>query len=275
MVHAQKSLFFMGTWAGGQVYLSAFALCVALAGHAQAQHVSYVPQIVNGFNGPEDSRFFVTSFVFANLSDGEPVDVEIQLFDNDGGDLSALRPMTGPGGGSTPSVRFQLSPRGTQAVETSYTAFSSPVVGWARVTSTREIGLTATLQYRDALAGNVITSTSILPDLARTVFRTFVLNSRRGGPRLGLALLNPSKTEAAEIQVTLFNGDGSLHGTRSISLEPSHKIAQFFDEGELFTELDAFFGTAEISSGVPLAVAVIRVDGIYWSTFRVLPEAFE
>ncbi len=238
---------------------------------ARSQVVSFAPQVVSGFNGPEDARFFMTEFSFLNLSGTTTVSVVLELLQDDGSPFPALRPIPPvPGPGTVGRVEFSLSPRGTERIETAPNS-SFPLVGWARVESSKEIAWGATLQYRDALSGGVITSTSVLPEPLTHNFTTIVFISRQGGPRIGIALLNPSDTDSAETEVRLFNLDGSLRDVRTITLEPLEKIAQFFDEGDLFVDLDTFRGSAEVSSTIPLAVTVIRLDETYWSSLRTFP----
>ena len=78
----------------------------------------------------------------------------------------------------------------------------------------------------------------------------------------------PSASESTEVKVDLYSADGSFYESRTITLAPGGKIAQFFNEEELFTGLEHFTGTAEISSPLPLGITAISVFDTFWSTVQ-------
>jgi hypothetical protein len=142
------------------------------------------------------------------------------------------------------------------------------IIGWASITSTTEIGVVTVLKYLQ-VPGDVVTSTSILPDPMTEAFS--FLAQHRAPASTALALLNPSETETATVSVKLYKRDGEFQEERTIQLSPRGKVVQFLNEGELFTNLDIFFGTAEVSSTLPLAAMIIEVEKTAWSTSRVFP----
>jgi hypothetical protein len=159
-----------------------------------------------------------------------------------------------------------ISPLGISRTSTISGPYS--IIGWASITSTTEIGVVTVLKYLQ-VPGDVITSTSILPD---PVTEAFSFPAKHRAPAsTALALLNPSDTETATVNVKLYDRDGDVQEERMIELSPQGKVVQFLNEGELFTDLGIFYGTAEVSSTLPLAAMVIEVEKTDWSTSRVYP----
>ncbi|MGH9341970.1 MAG: hypothetical protein ACRD1R_20880 [Acidobacteriota bacterium] len=253
-----------------------------ICGQTHAQFVYYIPQVVDGTDPHNEERIFATTFSFLNLSTTSIADVVIDLSDDKGGHFPVLRRLNPglPGGIGTFRERFSLPPNGFIALKTLAGARHISNTGWARIESTGDIGILATVTYRVSVNAEVVTSASVIPEPLTQKFSTFTFNDcREGGtgPKTstGIALLNPSETESVEVKVRLFNPDGTFRDERTIVLAPRHKIAQFFDEEELFTGLGSFCGSAKISSNLPIAATVIRVDDIYWSTFRTFPPVSE
>lgn len=236
---------------------------------ALAQFEHFIPQVVDGADQPlHPDRFFRTEFHVVNLSKSE-VNVEIELTQNDGQPMSRIRsPGLGPGGGTSSQARFVLAPLGQQTVATTNAPFTQ--IGWAIVRSSGPVGVVATLQYLVSGSNDVVTSTSILTDPPSEKFSAYGRISTSAST--GIALLNTSSLKTALVKIQLYNNEGTLQDERTIALLPRGKIAQFLNEDSLFTGLQIFEGSIEVSSSMPLAATIIRVDKTYWSTFRVMPS---
>lgn len=251
-------------------FLSVIAMVLvqlALERRVWGQFEYFVPQVVDGQNEPLTSDAFRTIFQFVNLS-GETALVRLRVEPDGEFPFDRLIPPSPvPRGGGEPEVEFSIPPLGAAQTETLRGPFS--IVGWARIESTQPLGVVVVLQYVEAGTERVIASTSVLPDPLTEAFSTYATIGR--GRSLGLALLNPSTAASATVDIQLRRIDGQLEATRQIALEPGEKIAQFFNQGELFTDLEVFQGSAEFRSTAPLAVMTIQVDGENWSASRVLP----
>lgn len=241
---------------------------IILPQQALAQFEHFIPQVVDGVDQPlHPDRFFRTEFHIVNLSQSE-LSVEIELTQNDGQSMSRIRsPGLGPGGGTSSRALFVLAPLGQRTIGTTNGPFIQ--IGWAIVRSSGPVGVLATLQYLMSGSNDVVTSTSILTDPPGQKFSTYGRLSASAST--GIALLNTSSSETAQVKIQLYDNNGILQDERTIALLPRGKIAQFLNEGSLFTELQNFEGSIEVSSSVPLAATVIRVDKTFWSTFRVWP----
>lgn len=209
-----------------------------------------------------------TWLFFTNLSAGESVDVTLTLTADEGESFPRLIYSPGPIAAPGSHVSFRLAPLGVRAIRTSNGPYR--IVGWGRVEASGEIGVLATLQYLVSGTSQVVTSPSLIPESPTRAFSTIAW-LRQDDASTGIALLNPSENEMAEVRVYLFLTDGTSFDSRTIRLEPLGEIAQFLDQEGLFTDLEWFAGTAEVSSNLPIAATVIRVDDTYWSTFRVFP----
>ncbi len=239
-------------------------------GRLWAQFDYYVPQVVDGRFQPSDSDFLRSTFQFVNLSDRE-AQVRLRLVADDDQPFSRLsRPIAPGGGGSGVSMlQFAIPAQGATRVTTINGPFS--IVGWAKIESTELLGVMVLLQFIEPATGRPIASTSVLPDPPTTAFSNYLTMGY--GQNHGLALLNPSSTESADVEIQLRRHDGEMAGSRRIVLGPGKKIAQFYNEGELFTDLEIFHGSAQIRSNVPLAVMTIQVDGATWNAARAFPPS--
>lgn len=223
----------------------------------------YVPQVVNGVRQAGTS--FVTIFHLVNLSDNS-VFGDIQAKRDSGEPMEAFWTSSGFLPHVIDKKSFTIAPFGQQTIVTTGID-ASLQVGWAVIRSSGPIGVVATLQFFEG--GKVTTSTSILPDPPLKAFSAYALVSARR--RTGIAILNVSTEESADIVFKLYDNQGKFLASRTISLGPLGKISQFLNEGSLFTQLETFEGTVEVSSSVEVAATIIRVDETYWSTFRVFP----
>lgn len=242
-------------------------LC-ARAQYAHGQFEYFVPQVIAGENAPQDrAHCFQTQFHIINLS-SDQVSVEIRATRDEGAPMAVLAQ---PGlvrfqSGSS-SVTFVIPVRGQRTISTLNGPFRQ--IGWAVIRSTGRLGVVVTLQYLVSGSGQVVTSTSLLPDPPQRKFSMWVAMGTDIAS--GVAVLNPSALESAQVNFRLFDRSGQFAGERTIVLPPSSKIAQFLNENQLYTELRDFQGTVEVSSAVPVAVTTIRVEKTYWSTFPAFP----
>lgn len=230
----------------------------------------FVPHMVFGRSG---DTFVTTTFVVVNLST-RPVQGWVTAYTSTGDLMKAfgiswpvvsIRPIAEQG--------FISPPLGQRFVSTRTTFLSDETefqVGWAEIVSDGAIGIVVQLTW--SKAGRIITTTSLLPDPLTTNFSTYAQVSLSSAT--GVALLNPSSVPT-QVRIAIYDSEGNFLDQRRIILPPKNKIAQFLNEGELFTELQLLQGSVEVSSPVPLAATAILVTENYWSTYRILPARLD
>ncbi len=267
--------------------LATSLLAFSVAVPAWASENIFIPHIIAGSQevGTDQILDYFTRLEFINFTDQE-IEFRVFLTADDGEPLNALEIWCAPlCHAFTDSWDFRLAPLGTKniTVRTDPTLFDGPKAGWARINLSQrggynpfptasDLGIVVSLTtgYR---SGEVINSTTILPEQLLTAFSAF---ARFGStPRLtAIAFLNPSTTEAAEIDFRLFQGS-ELFAERTTTLPPRTKLAQFLDQGELFVDVlppnRSFIGALEVQSSLPLAVTIVQTDHESWSTFRPFP----
>ena len=220
----------------------------------------YVPQVVSG---REDSLglAFVSRFHLVNLS-GVPVMAEIEARMNDS---SPMKIFSGPGSSDFTSTVSKAVPAwGEETV--SSTVVNGLKVGWARIQTNGPVGIVVTLAaYSLDASGQILTSTSIIPDETKSEFTAYALISKPA--KTGIAVLNPSTTGTAETTFRIIDKAGTIVEEKNMTFQPLEKIAQFLDDKGLFENLQSLEGSLEVTSSIPVAATVIRVDGQYWSSF--------
>jgi hypothetical protein len=206
----------------------------------------YIPQVVDGGG-------FKTLFSVTNLSASSIAQFTIQVTLNSGspGVILNIPGQTGAQSGGTVTIQ-----PGGQVTITTFSG-SSLSVGWAKISSSNTVGVSATFLF---LPGGTVTSAAgILPQPAQNTFT--LLGLITAAAKTGVAVLNPSASSTANVSFQLFDGSGAqVSTTKTIQVSPLSKIAQFFDEGQLFAGTTNFTGSVAISSDVPIQVLTLRVD---------------
>lgn len=243
---------------------------------AQVQTELFIPQIITGTElTPDGAVDYRTAFRVISGA-GDPLRITIQLRDNSGLPLEGFFVGGVIGGGPASEVEMALDPFGLAEVATSPGPLAA---GWARIVvtdfesmdpRTAEISVEATLETElRGLSGDVSRSTSLTAAPLTQAFSAYGRITPQGAT--GIALLNPSKDESAEVSIQLVSVNGTLMETSALVLPPMSKISQFLDDPGLFVELATFRGTLEVRSSVPLAAAIIRSGATFWDTLGILP----
>jgi len=219
-----------------------------------------VPHVIVG---ADDVFTYRTQFHIFNLTADQMINGKIEILQNGGYPLPCFAthmPVV-------PAVNlktFSLGGRSELTIQND--SFGGFMAGWARIESSEQIEVIVTLQAQ--ARGSypyVATSTSLIPSPLGTQFTGYALVSSSAST--GLAILNPSETETANLTLILRSKSGTLIGARTLDLGPEQKLAQFLWENNLFDQVPQIEGTLEITSNVPIALTVIRVDNLYWSAF--------
>ncbi len=195
--------------------------------------VQNFPQVV--LNGGS-----TTSFTIHNPDAGKTIDVNVQLYS--------------PSGGALTDGQVELGPGETETV--SFGDASAPLTrGWAELKSDDEF--IATEFFQLFLAG-LKPRVGVLPSPAaeEIKFLGFVNDQFKSG----LAVHNPSPTEATEITLRLKDNAGQEPvAEKKLTLAPLQSEAAFLNEALLFgPSLSSFEGVVEISVNSP-PVAVLSL----------------
>ena len=192
--------------------------------------VQQFPQVV--LNGGS-----TTSFTIHNPSPEKTIDVDVQLYS--------------PAGGALADAQVELGPEETETV--SFGDAGAPLTrGWAELKSDAEFIATELFQL---FLGGLKPRVGVLPSPAaeEIKFLGFVNEQFKSG----LAVHNPSLTEATEITLRLKDNAGQEPVTeRTLTLAPLQSEAAFLNEVLLFgPSLSSFEGVVEISvNSAPVAV---------------------
>jgi hypothetical protein len=231
------------------VVVSLLVLWLFASSPVLAQTTEYfVPQVVDGGLG------YRTLFTVTNLSASTIAQFYIQVTLDSGSPAAIL---TVPGQGSPQSNATITVQPGGQVTLTTYGG-SSLSVGWADITSSSSIGVSAVFMVVDG-TGNVTSAAGILPQPSQTT--TTLVGLIKPFAKTGLAVLNPSSSAAAHLTFQLFNTTGNqVSTTKALTINPRGKIAQFFDEGQLFVGVTDFDGSVSITSDIPVQILSLRLD---------------
>lgn len=209
--------------------------------------VTYFADIVNGSG-------WTTDLAFANGSDTSPATVTVQTFQQNG---SAWPILPGPASLTT----FSLSARGSRFTETiGGTTFAR---GWAKITTnSRELG---SFQVHQFTSGGVIVQEAGDQSRNAQLFsQTFAVRSAT--VNTGFSICNDSG-DNAEVIFELFNSSGTSQGATSLMLVPGEQVAR--NLSGLFPAVGSVTGSVRISSESPVAIRVIRLDGLELVTYPV------
>jgi hypothetical protein len=230
-----------------------------------AQTVYYIPHVIDGSIG--DGRRYQTEFVVTNPSPTAVVNVVVSLKNHDGTALDRLTDARNTQ--DFASVSYTLNPRsGTIFPKTG--SRRPAVAGWARIDASGPLNVSAILETW--LPTGVRESSVVLP--ARPGFQQFISQAHVNTiGSIGLAILNPSATDTATIEISLFGDLDPVNpvSSRTIALPPQTNIAQFLDQDGYLNNLlprntsgQLFNGVLQVTSSAPIAAALIWVQGTSW-----------
>lgn len=227
---------------------SALAVFLLMPGWNQAQSTDYyIPQVVDG--GGYKMLFTVT-----NLSASTIAQFTIQVT-ADPGSVATILNIPGQSGGQSNGA-ITVQPGGQVTISTN--GGSTLNIGWAKISSSSSIGVSAVFLLVNG-GGLVTGAAGILPQPTQTTFTAVGLIT--AAARTGAAFLNISASQTANISFQLFNSSGTqVSTTKTMQVAPQRKVAQFFNEGSLFTDVTDFDGSVAISSDVPIQLLTLRLE---------------
>ncbi len=181
-----------------------------------------------------------TSFTIHNPNSEKTIDVDVQLYS--------------PAGGKLTDGQVELGPGETETV--SFGDASAPLTrGWAELKSESEFIAT---EFFQLFLGGLKPRVGVLPSpLAEEIkFLGFINDEIKSG----LAVHNPSPTEATELTLRLKDKGGQQPVTeKTLTLNPLQSEAAFLNEALLFgPSLTSFEGVVEITANSP-PVAVLSL----------------
>ncbi len=214
-------------------------------------NVQYFAQV--GVNGGS-----TTSFTINNPSATETITVDVQLYLPDGAPLADGQVVLGPGATET------LSFGDPQAALTS---------GWAELKS--DGAFIATEFFQLSIAGQLKPRVGVLPSVASDEIRFLgFVNSEF---KSGLAVSNPSSTEATEITLRVKDKAGQEPvPEKKVTLAPLECIAGFLNEEKFFgAALSNYEGVVQITTNSPgvAALAVLQAPSGDVTTVSVLTKS--
>lgn len=214
-------------------------------------------------HGPSGNDQFSTTLNFINLSTTTST-VTVRTFSDDGSPLDLLRSVTPP---FDPVSERQvvLAGRGTGTVVSD----GPPIlqVGYAQAETVNAVGLEVIFDLREA-SGNLITATNVRVIPLVTALSFF--GRSVAGVRTGMSVLLPPGSDGpTDVDLTLFNADGTIRGVDSLRLEVGQKTSRFLDE--LVENLGNFTGTVEARSDEPISLLPLRQEGVVLTTQDAFP----
>src|SRR5262249_43238389 len=133
-------------------------------------------------------------------------------------------------------------------------------VGWARLSSSTRFSATLLYQFWDS--GQLVSEAGVSPDDPATDVKVIATVHTQQNVNTGLALANPSSTQAATVTLRRFDSTGGVAETKSVALPPLQSLTQFLNESGLFAGLDNYDGTIDISANQPILALSLRMDGL-------------
>ncbi len=164
-------------------------------------------------------------------------------------------------------TRFPLTvaPRSTLRLVTS--GGSQPIFkGWARQEADRPLGVT--VLYSLVTSGGDVHVTSVSDAESRPLLVGRVGRNVALGSDTGLALVNPSEVDPAEVSLELIDATGQLFGEESVRLNARQQRSLFLSE--IFEMPEAFEGTLRIRSLQPVAATLLlTLNSIHAASLRM------
>lgn len=219
----------------------------------QDTEVFYFPQIADGQAG---RLKFQTTLIL--LNNGEETTAKVEFFDNDG------NPLEVPLGALGTSSVFEIPLQPGQAFSAQTLGAEGGIhSGYARISTSGEVGGIAIFTRTDTANGKVLFETGVPASKALTRF-AFFLDSL-GTKDTGLAIVDTAQKksnpgEKATVTVRLFDADLNPIDEKEIKLAPGEHIAKF--ENEFFDEIAAqvseMQGLITVESDQPIAAVTLR-----------------
>lgn len=250
--------------AGGEFIATAVRLngdqftTIPVSGDVEAgEQIRVLPQVA--FGGPDGGINMKTVLYFTtNVPSG--VFGTANIFDNDGNPLAA----SADGGQPSSSITFTVA--GNRVSRIVLDGDQTLRSGWVRLTLSGQVHLIASAIFQTFNGSNLISEAGVLE--SPPVFNSLIyVKSESGKSNVGVAVAN-SQT-ASTLTIDLFDGTGTLSGSRTVMLSPNGHFANFVTE--LFPQLSSvadFDGAVSIRSDTQFAAVALRSSP---TTFATVP----
>jgi len=161
------------------------------------------------------------------------------------------------GGGEFFSTDVELQPRTTRLLE-----FESdqPVSGWAKLSADSLFNSTGFVQLFSN--GQLVGQVGVLPGETSSSFRVFGFRDPQKSINTGIALVNPSSQESAQVEATQLSEAGQEIGRTVFELKPGEHLARNINEPPYFEGTETYQGTIEFETSVPVVPLTLRQDGL-------------
>jgi hypothetical protein len=226
-------------------------ISVSTAG-AQDLRGTVFPQL--GIGGGWSCDFFVNNQGFAAVSG-----VKISFFADNGAALVVQTPDLG----SQSSFQFDVAAGATKVIRA--TGGATTVSGYAELTAPKGSPIRATMVVRLASGGQTSTQLGVSEQFPFSHYSFAAEVKSSAGVDTGLAFVNPrlsyANTLPIDLVVSLLKSDGTLQGTKVISLQAGEHRSLFLGGATgLFPGLDNFVGTASVSAPDWFGLLALRIE---------------
>jgi len=168
---------------------------------------------------PGQNRSMKTSFTFSNDSIYTSIGT-LRFYSNDGSPLTLTI-----GGKAVTSLPITVE--AGKLVKLTTAGTGSVKSGWALLTSDQPLAGTSSFSVSDT-KGAVFTDVGVEESLLKSEFTLFA--DTKGNANTGIALVNPDAAANLNLTLELYNPNGTLKKSRSLTLGPRNHLAQFLDE---------------------------------------------
>jgi hypothetical protein len=221
-----------------------------------------LPQVA--FGGPANGLNMKTVLYFTtNVSSG--VFGTADIFDDGGNPLRA----SADGEPASSTIRFTVP--GNRVSRVVLSGDQTLRSGWIRLTLSGSVHLIVSAVFQTFIGETLVSEASVLE--APPVERGLIyVKTQSGAANVGVAFTN-SQAGSNTITLDLFNREGFLAGTRSITLAENGHVAQFVTE--IFPELASladFDGALSIHSSIPFSALALRLIGDKIATLPVADD---
>lgn len=230
--------------------------------------VRLIPHIAIG--GAPGGINFQTVLYLTNPTGSSITGGQINLFDNNGNPLAASA------NGSAAATSFPFSFAAGSVFKIALSGGSTLQSGWAELTVPTGTSLIINALFQTYNGPTVISEASVLESPAQTEGLIYV-NLTPGTTNVGVALANPSTTNASTITLTLYNDGGFTDASFQyiVTLPPLGHLARYITD--MFPQLAGanFTGTLSIQSGLGFSAVALRQNGTSVVGFAAIPVAYD
>lgn len=231
----------------------------------------FLPHVING-GGTLGGQFtrLQTIIEVLNLSD-QSIVVKATLTTDDGEPFNAF--LTSSFHGSFINEQT-LAVNPGQLGHFFTSSFGDITAGWGKIRASGAVGIQVNLSRQVFLPGKssygLASRASYPPPELSVQFGTFQeFDFGSGENDVGLAILNPSETEAAEVRVALIGLNGSREVERNLTIPPRRKIARFL-KSDLLAGNPGIFRCVSVTSTIPVSALPVSVGGDSWTAGPLL-----